>query len=78
MKRWTAGAKTIAVSAAGLLVTAGLCKLGQFEDSTHHDGAPGWFDILGGLALVVSSLLLFAGVVVVAIEVLAHFRRRSS
>jgi len=47
MKRWTAGAKTIAVSAAGLLVTAGLCKLGQFEDSTHHDGAPGWFDILG-------------------------------
>jgi hypothetical protein len=48
--------KALAVSAIGLLLSAGLCGIGFWNDRSVHDGAPSTFDILGGLSFVVFAL----------------------
>ncbi len=76
--RWLSGvgAKLIAVAVLGFLLMIGLCSAGRVQDRGYHDGAPGFFDTLGGLTFALSSLTLLVGIVTVSLEAFQAWLRR--
>jgi hypothetical protein len=60
--------KMIAASAAGAVLSLGLCQVGFYLERNIHDGAPGWLDTIGGLAFGASILGVLVGILVAIIE----------
>jgi hypothetical protein len=64
------GLKVVAVSAAGVPVSFGLCGFGYLADRHVYDGAPSTFDALGGLGLAISLFGILVGAFIALIEAL--------
>jgi hypothetical protein len=70
------GLRLMTISAACMLLAAGLCGLGFRADRFVHDGGPSTFDVLGGLGFGLSVVGLVLGVVIGLMEaVIARIRR---
>jgi hypothetical protein len=72
------GLRVIACSAACVLLSLGLCKLGFYLARDIHDGAPPDLDILGGIGFVLSVLGIAVGILIAILETVARRRRDPS
>jgi hypothetical protein len=62
------GLKIMVIATCGLVLSFGLCGVGFYLGRNIHDGAPSGFDILGGLAFLLSVIALAVGVLIAILE----------